>query len=129
MNLLKSTEFLLKYLLLLNFLMLIVRRDFRIFSNLLVSFYAFSPGFGKSLAEIFINEILARKVHTVKPTHAEKSFHLPTARFCLKNETPHDENFSSWGKKKSLRSKSEVYKYSMKFKKMTDGIFLASIVK
>ena len=33
------------------------------------------------------------------------------------------------GKKKSLRPKPEANDYSMKFKKMTDGIFEAPIVK
>lgn len=46
----------------------------------------------------------------VKATPAEKIFfHLPTARFYPKNETPQDEKFSSWGKKKSLRSKPEAH--------------------
>ena len=44
---LKSIEFLLKYLYLLNFLIVIVRRDFRIFSNLLVFSHAFSGIVGK----------------------------------------------------------------------------------
>ena len=133
MNLLKSTGFLLKSLYLHPFHHPNVRGDFRIFSNLLVSSHAFLGNFGKNVGKrgIFTNEILAQKMRTVKVTLAESEFfvRLPTARFYPKNETPHDENFSSWGKKKSLRSKSEVYKYSMKFKKMTDGIFLASIVK
>ena len=76
MNLLKSIEFLLKYLYLLNFLMLIVRRDFRIFSNLLVSFHAFSGIVGKNLGKrgIFTNEILAQKMRTVKSTLDEREF-------------------------------------------------------
>ena len=52
MNLLKSTEFPLKYLYLLNFLMLIVRCDFWIFSNPLKSFRAFSGFVGKNLGKI-----------------------------------------------------------------------------
>ena len=66
----------------------------------------------------------------VKATPAEKIFfHLPTARFYPKNETPQDEKFVSWGKKESLRQKPEAKDYSMEFKEMTNGIFLASIVK
>ena len=52
MNLLKSTGFLLKYLYLLIFLILIVRCDFRIFSNLLVFSHAFSGIVGKNLGKI-----------------------------------------------------------------------------
>ena len=61
MNLLKSAGFLLKSLYLQPFRSLNVRGDFRIFSNLLVSFYAFLLGFGKNVGKrvIFTNEILA----------------------------------------------------------------------
>ena len=59
------------------------------------------------------------------PTERKFSVHLPTARFWPQNETPQDEKFSSWGKKKSLRPKPEANDRSMKFKKITDGIFLA----
>ena len=40
-------------------------------------------------------------MRTVKSTLAERefSFHLRTARFCSKNETPHDKIFLSRGKK------------------------------
>ena len=61
MNLLKSTGFLLKSLYLHPFRSLNVRGDFRIFSNLLVSFHAFLGNFGKILGKsgLFTNEILA----------------------------------------------------------------------
>ena len=61
MNLLKSTGFLLKSLYLSPFRPLNVRSDFRIFSNLLVSFHAFTGYFGKILGKIgeFTNEIVA----------------------------------------------------------------------
>ena len=61
MNLLKSTGFLLKSLYLRPFHHLNVRGDFRIFSNLLVAFHAFSLGFGKNIGKIgeFTNEIVA----------------------------------------------------------------------
>ena len=74
MNLLKSTGFLLKSLYLRLFHHLKVRGDFRIFSNLLVSFHAFSPGFGKNFGKrgIFTNEILAQKMCTVKSTLAKR---------------------------------------------------------
>ena len=67
---------------------------------------------------------------TVKSTLAERefSFHLLTARFFPKNETPNEKNFLH-DKKESRRSKPEANDCSMNFKKMTDGIFLASIVK
>ena len=76
MNLLKSIEFLLKYLYLLNFLMLIVRRDFWIFSNPRKSFHAFLGNFGKNVGKIgeFTNEILAQKMRTVKSTLDEREF-------------------------------------------------------
>ena len=51
MNLLKSTEFLLKSLYLRPFYYLNVRGDFRIFSNLLVSFHAFAGNFGKNVGK------------------------------------------------------------------------------
>jgi hypothetical protein len=109
-----------------------VRGDFRIFSNLLVSSHAFSLSFGKNVGKrgIFTNEILAQKMCTVKSTLAERefSFHLPTARFCPKNETP-EKIFSPNGKKESLRPKPGANDCSMKFKKMTDGIFEVPIVK
>ena len=52
MNLLKSTGFLLKSLYLRPFHCLNVRGDFPIFSNLLVSFHAFSGIVGKNLGKI-----------------------------------------------------------------------------
>jgi len=51
MNLLKSTGFLLKSLYLRPFHCLNVRDGFRIFSNLLVSFHAFSGNFGKNVGK------------------------------------------------------------------------------
>ena len=51
MNLLKSTGFLLKSLYLRPFHCLNVRGDFRIFSNLLVSFHAFTGNFGKNVGK------------------------------------------------------------------------------
>ena len=51
MNLLKSTGFLLKFLHLCPFHCLNVRDDFRIFSNLLVSFHAFTGNFGKNVGK------------------------------------------------------------------------------
>ena len=51
MNLLKSTGFLLKSLYLRPFRSLNVRGDFRIFSNLLVSFHAFLGNFGKNVGK------------------------------------------------------------------------------
>ena len=70
MNLLKSTGFLLKSLYLRPFHHLNVRGDFRIFSNLLVSFHAFTGIVGKNLGKrgIFTKEILAQKMRTVKST-------------------------------------------------------------
>ena len=61
MDLLKSAGFLLKSLYLRPFHHLNVRGDFRIFSNLLVSFHAFTSNFGKILGKsgMFTNEILA----------------------------------------------------------------------
>ena len=92
MNLLKSTGVLLKSLYLHPFHYPNVRGDFRIFSNLLVSFHAFTGNFGKNVGKrvIFTNEILAQKMRTVKLTLAERIFfvRLPTARFCPKSETP-----------------------------------------
>ena len=74
MNLLKSTGFLLKSLYLHNFCFLNVRGDFRIFSNLLVSFRAFTGNFGKILGKrgIFTNEILAQKAQSVKSTPVKR---------------------------------------------------------
>ena len=68
MNLLKSTGFLLKSLYLHPFRSLNVRGDFRIFSNLLVSFQVFACNFGKIHGKrgMFTNEILAQKASTVK---------------------------------------------------------------
>ena len=68
MNLLKSTGFLLKSLYLHPFHCLNVRVDFRIFSNLLVSFHAFALSFAKILGKsgMFTKKILAHKMHTVK---------------------------------------------------------------
>ena len=55
----------------------------------------------------------------VKATPAEKIFfHLPTARFYPKNETPQDEKIFILGQKESLRQKPEAKDYSMEFKKM-----------
>ena len=112
--------------------MLIVACDFWIFSNPRKSFHAFSGIVGKNLGKrgIFTNEILAQKMRTVKSTLAKREFsvYLPTARFYPKNETPNCKNFLH-SKKESLRSKPEANDCSMKLKKMTDGIFLASIVK
>ena len=51
MNLLKSTGFLLKSLHLHPFHYQNVRGDFRIFSNLLVSFHAFALSFGKNVGK------------------------------------------------------------------------------
>ena len=51
MNLLKSTGFLLKSLHLRHFCFLNIRGDFRIFSNLLVSFQAFAGNFGKNVGK------------------------------------------------------------------------------
>ena len=74
MNLLKSTGFLLKSLCLRLFHHLNVRGDFRIFSNLLVSFHAFTGNFGKDVGKIgaFTNEIVTQKEHTVKSTLAKR---------------------------------------------------------
>ena len=76
MNLLKSTGFLLKSLYLRLFCFLNIRGDFRIFSNLLVSFHAFLGNFGKIVGKrgIFTNEILAQKMRTVKSTLDEREF-------------------------------------------------------
>ena len=74
MNLLKSTGFLLKSLYLRPFHHLNVRGDFRIFSNLLVSFHAFTGNFGKNVSKIgeFTNEILAQKAQSVKSTPVKR---------------------------------------------------------
>ena len=55
--------------------MLIVRRDFRIFSNLLVSFHAFAGNFGKNVGKrgVFTNKIIAYKKFTVKLTLAKRT--------------------------------------------------------
>ena len=76
MNLLKSTGFLLKSLYLHPFHYPNVRGDFRIFSNLLVSFHDFLGNFGKNVGKtgIFTNKILAQKMHTVKSTLDEREF-------------------------------------------------------
>ena len=78
MNLLKSTGFLLKSLYLFPFYHLNVRGDFRIFSNLLISFQAFAGNFGKIVGKKieFTNEIVTHKVYTVKTALTER-------RFCL----------------------------------------------
>ena len=70
MNLLKSAVFLLKSLYLRPFHYQNVRVNFRIFSNFLVSFHAFTGIVGKNLGKrgIFTNEILAQKMRTVKST-------------------------------------------------------------
>ena len=76
MNLLKSAGFLLKSLYLRPFHHINVRGDFRIFSNLLVSFHAFTGIVGKNLGKrgIFTNEILAQKMRTVKSTLDGREF-------------------------------------------------------
>ena len=104
MNLLKSTGFLLKSLYLRPFHHSNIRGDFRIFSKLLVSFQAFAGNFGKNVGKFsaFTNEIVTQKLHTVKATLA---------------------------KKKSLRPKPEADDHSMEYKKITNGIFEAPIVK
>ena len=51
MNLLKSAGFLLKSLYLRHFCFLSIRGDFYIFSNLLVSFHAFTGNFGKNVGK------------------------------------------------------------------------------
>ena len=79
MNLLKSAGFLLKSLYLRPFHYPNVRVDFRIFSNLLVSFHAFTGNFGKNVGKrgVFTNEILAQKMRTVKSTLDEREFSKP----------------------------------------------------
>ena len=74
MNLLKSTGFLLKSLYLRPFRSLNVRGDFRIFSNLLVSFQTFAGNFGKNVGKrgIFTNKILAQKAQSVKSTPVKR---------------------------------------------------------
>ena len=74
MNLLKSTGFLLKSLYLRPFHYPNVRGDFRIFSNLLVSFHAFLGNFGKNVGKIgeFTNEILTQKAQSVKSTPVKR---------------------------------------------------------
>ena len=74
MNLLKSTGFLLKSLHLRLFRSLNIRGDFRIFSNLLVSFHAFTGNFGKNVGKFheFTNEILAQKAQSVKSTPVKR---------------------------------------------------------
>ena len=74
MNLLNSTGFLFKSFHLHPFHYLNIRGDFRIFSNLLVSFHAFTGNFGKNVGKrgIFTNEILAQKMCTVKSTLAKR---------------------------------------------------------
>ena len=76
MNLLKSTGFLLKSLYLRPFHYPNIRGDFRSFSNLLVSFHAFTGIVGKNLGKrgIFTNEILAQKMRTVKSTLDGREF-------------------------------------------------------
>ena len=86
MNLLKSTGFLLKSLYLRPFRSLNVRGDFRIFSNLLVSFHAFLGNFGKNIGKIgaFTNEIVTQKEHTVKSTLAKRKASGQNRRLILK---------------------------------------------
>ena len=74
MNLLKSTGFLIKSLYLRPFHCPNVRVDFYIFSNLLISFHAFTGNFGKDVGKIgaFTNEIVTQKEHTVKSTLAKR---------------------------------------------------------
>ena len=86
MNLLKSTGFLLKSLYLRPFYPLNVRGDFRIFSNLLVSFHAFLGNFGKILGKrgMFTNEILAQKAQSVKSTLAKRKASGQNRRLILK---------------------------------------------
>ena len=76
MNLLKSTGFLLESLYLRHFHHLNVRGGFRIFSNLLISFHAFTGIVGKNVGKrgIFTNVILAQKMRTVKSTLDEREF-------------------------------------------------------
>ena len=74
MNLLKGTGFLLNSLYLCPFYPLNIRGDFRIFSNLLVSFHAFTGNFGKNVGKIgeFTNEILTQKAQSVKSTPVKR---------------------------------------------------------
>ncbi len=79
MNLLKSTGFLLKSLYLRFFHPSNIRGDFRIFSNLLVSSYAFAGNFGKNVGKrgIFINEILEQRAHLTGKQNAQQKAGLP----------------------------------------------------
>ena len=79
MNLLKSTGFLLKSLYLRHFCFLNIRGDFRIFSNLLVSFHAFLGNFGKNVGKrgIFINEVLAQRANLAGKQNAQQQAGLP----------------------------------------------------
>ena len=80
MNLLKSTGFLLKSLRLRPFRSLNIRGGFCIFSNLLVSFHAFTGNFGKNVGKIgeFTNEILTQKAQSVKSTPVKRKASGPT---------------------------------------------------
>ena len=74
MNLLKSAGFLLKSLYLRFFHPSNIRGDFRIFSNLLVSSYAFAGNFGKNVGKrgIFINEILEQRAHLTSKQNTQQ---------------------------------------------------------
>ena len=74
MNPLNSTGFLFKSFYLHPFHYLNIRGDFPIFSNLLVSFHAFTGNFGKNVGKFheFTNEILTQKAQSVKSTPVKK---------------------------------------------------------
>ena len=76
MNLLKSTGFAVNPCIYAPFHYPNVRGDFRIFSNLLVSFHAFTGNFGKNVGKrgVFTNKILAQKMRTVKSTLDGREF-------------------------------------------------------
>ena len=59
--------------------MLIVGCDFWIFSNLLVSFHAFTGNFGKNVGKrgIFINEVLAQSANLAGKQNAQQKAGLP----------------------------------------------------
>ena len=79
MNLLKSTGLFLKSLYLRLFHPMNIRGDFRIFSNLLVSSYAFAGNFGKNVGKrgIFINEVLAQRANLAGKQNAQQKAGLP----------------------------------------------------
>ena len=83
MGLLKSTVFILKSLYLHPFRSLNVRGDFRIFSNLLVSFHAFLGNFGKNVVRTYVDQIIiARKNLTVKLTGYYGQYAWLSIRYC-----------------------------------------------